>query len=160
MLSCGGTFVACLQNCQQCVQEWRWSTFWHLWRWGGHLRRDERGWHLLGYSKLLSASPVRGEQWLTSPPAASLNVDKSASTVLLELFGCHFSDIHKSQSGNLLSVEAITASGSHPLRYTQGFVYVSLAPYIIELQQLWGTASFHKRTEKECFLADVFTSVT
>lgn len=64
--------------------------FWHPPQSGGHLRRNEKGWYLPGYCKLLNASPMRGKQWLPSPPAASLNRDKSTSAALLWLLGCHF----------------------------------------------------------------------
>lgn len=100
MLSCGGNINGsgepCLQDGQQCVQ-WYWnnsgisgsqSAIW------GRMKGDGTS---KGYCKLSGTSPMRGEQWLASPPAASLNVDKSTNTVLFEPLGCHFCKSHKAK---------------------------------------------------------------
>lgn len=107
--------------------------FWHPWWSCGHLRRDERRWHLSSYCKLHSASPMGGEQCITSQPAASFNVEKSTSTVLLQLLGCFLATSVKvnQKSSCHLSVEAIKASESHSLRHKEGFVNVSFFFFVL-----------------------------
>lgn len=92
--SSGGT---CLLNTNNVLRNGT-GTVWHPLRSGGHLRRDERGWHLPGLPQITQCIPNERKTMPLLPTSCLIKrgqIHQCCSVVATWLpFSHHFSDIH------------------------------------------------------------------